>query len=262
MSREVLFYMGKPFRQSLIDGHLFYVDQARKRLLSQFENIDAEADKTANEWLATHDHLFDPDRHDSADFYEFAEDAGIRFYESISDLRERTYLSVVAGMYHQWDKQFRNWLAREVIHWYRSDTVQRKIWRVDVGQLGQLMAGLGWPFNNASYFANLDACRLVVNVYKHGEGRALDQLKREHPEYLNDPFVKLDGLCGDVDLLDHTQLRVTDEQLQAFSDAIVAFWKNVPERIFLTETTIVPPSFDDAMNKYINEQRVEQTGTS
>ena len=41
----VLFQMWGPFRQSLIDGHLFYVEQARKRLLTQFENIEAEADK-------------------------------------------------------------------------------------------------------------------------------------------------------------------------------------------------------------------------
>jgi len=55
MSDYVLFQMWGPFRQSLIDGHLFYVGQARKRLLSQFDDIEADADRAAEErsvWLA------------------------------------------------------------------------------------------------------------------------------------------------------------------------------------------------------------------
>ena len=58
----VLFQMWGPFRQSLIDGHLFYVEQARKRLLTQFENIEAEADKASEDWLENNSHRFDPDR--------------------------------------------------------------------------------------------------------------------------------------------------------------------------------------------------------
>ncbi len=51
MSGYVLFQMWEPFRQSLIKGHLFFVEQARKRLLSQFNDIEADADRAAEEWL-------------------------------------------------------------------------------------------------------------------------------------------------------------------------------------------------------------------
>ena len=37
-----LFQMWEPYRQSLIAGHQFYVNQARQRLLSQFDDIETE----------------------------------------------------------------------------------------------------------------------------------------------------------------------------------------------------------------------------
>lgn len=249
MNGTVLFHMWPSLRQYLIDGQLFYVEQARKRLLSQFENISDEAVKAADEWLDKNAHLFDPDRHDPGDFEERAHDVAIGFYESIRDLREQTYLSVAAGMFHQWEKQLRDWLTKEVMHWHRGDQVKKAIWTADAGKIGELMAGLGWPFKNASYFDQLGACRLVVNVYKHGEGDSLDQLRRKHPEYLDDPLAELDGVGGNIDYLDHTRLRVTDEQLQAFSDAIVAFWRDVPERILYSEAIQLPKWFSEAMNK-------------
>lgn len=249
MSSEVLFYMWAPFRQSLIDGHRFYVQQARKRLLSQFKNISDEADKAASEWLDKNVHRFDPDRHDPGDFEERAHDAGIDFYESLRDLREQTYLSVTAGLFHQWEKQLRDWLAREVLHWHHGDRVKQAIWRADVGRIGELMSGMGWPFKEASYFGSLDACRLVVNAYKHGEGDSLDQLKRKYPEYLDDPFTGLGGSGSNIEYLDHTQLRVTDAQLQAFSDAIVAFWQDLPERISNSEAVELPRWFEEAIAK-------------
>src|SRR5437868_2508040 len=105
MSGYVLFQMWEPFRQSLIKGHLFYVEQARKRLLSRFDDIEADADRAAEEWLEQSGQHFDADRHDPCDFYEAANDVGIEFYGLLSDMREQTRLSVVAGMFHEWDKQ-------------------------------------------------------------------------------------------------------------------------------------------------------------
>jgi hypothetical protein len=67
MSGYVSFKMWEPFRQSLIKGHLFYVEQAQKRLLSQFADMEADADRAAEEWLEQSGKFFDPDRHDPGD---------------------------------------------------------------------------------------------------------------------------------------------------------------------------------------------------
>jgi hypothetical protein len=260
MSDYALFQMGEPFRQSLIDGHLFYVDQARKRLISQFDDLESEADKAAEEWLERSKHRFDPDRHDPSSFYEAANEVGIEFYGLLSDMRDQTRLSVVAGMFHEWDKQLRNWLVQEIRHWHQGGNTTLKVWSVDFGDIADLLECLGWKIRSTRYFPVLDACRLVVNVYKHGDGKSLVDLRQNYPEYLDDPFQSAGGVLSGVEYCDHTHLKVSNEQFQAFSDAIIAFWQGVPESVFSSQTTDVPGWFgkailtDDAKRKQASQK--------
>lgn len=258
MSAYVLFQMWGPFRQSLIKGHSFYVEQARKRLLSQFDDIEADADRASEEWLEQSGRHFDPDRHDPGDFYEAANDVGIEFYGLLSDMREQTCLSVVAGMFHEWDKHLRDWLAREIQHWHRGDSTTLKVWSADFGQIADLLESLSWSVRSAPYFPTLDACRLVVNAYKHGEGKSLDELRNRFPEYLDDPFKGSGGALSDTKYRDHTQLKVSDDQFQAFSDAIVAFWQDVPENVLDTQITNPPDWFERAILKDRADQQTRK----
>ncbi|EPC02177.1 hypothetical protein L861_15825 [Litchfieldella anticariensis FP35 = DSM 16096] len=247
-----LFQMWEPFRQSLIAGQLFYVEQANKRLLSQFDDIKGEADKAAERWLEENSQYFDPDRHDPGEFEERAYDASVEFYGLMCDLREQTKLSVVAGMYHEWEKHLRKWMTGEIRHWHIGGIVAEKVWTVDVGKLVDLLESLGWKIRSQAYFSKLDACRLVVNVYKHGKGRSLNDLKQLYPEYLSDPLVHIGGVFSGINYLDYDHLSVSDGQLQRFSDAIVSFWKDVPENILDREDLEVPGWFAKVM---LDDQR-------
>lgn len=252
MSDYVLFQMREPIRQNLIKIHYFYVDQARKRLLSQFENIEAEADSAAEEWLEQHNHFFDPDRHDPADFYGRAFDASAEFYRLLSDMRDQTRLSVTAGMFHEWDKQLRDWLVREMHNWHcRDGNASKKIWSAEFKEIIDLMESFGWQIRNQDYYEKLDACRLVVNVYKHGSGRSLEELKQNYPEYLDHPFSGVDDIISNMKYSDHTDLKVSEDQFQAFADAIAMFWQDVPENIFESQINKWP----DWLNKAISKDR-------
>ena len=198
------FKCGDLFGNHLIDGHLFYVDQARKRLISQFDDIEPEADKAAEEWLERNKYRYDPDRHDPDSFYEAANEVRIEFYGLLSDMRDQTRLSVVAGMFHEWDKQLRDWLVGEIKHWHCGDATPLKVWSADFGKIADLLECLGWKIRNTSYFSALDACRLVVNVYKHGEGSALIDLRQKYPEYLDGSFQSAGGDIFGFEYRDHT----------------------------------------------------------
>lgn len=226
----VLFQLWGPFRASLIEEHEFYVKQARSRLLSQFEDIEAEADKAADDWLVASGSRFDPDRDDPGSYYEAANDVGIQIYQMLSDMREQTRLSVVAGMFHQWDKQLRDWLVREIQHWHRGDYVQARVWAADFVQITDLLESFGWALRQTDYYRSLDASRLVVNVYKHGEGPSLEDLRLRYPEYLHDPFAGAGGGLSDISLRDHTALRVTDDQFQAFRHHPFPDARDVPRK--------------------------------
>ncbi|MER9764158.1 hypothetical protein [Mesorhizobium sp. M0138] len=246
MNDYVLFKMWGPHRLSLIKGHQFYVEQVRKRLLSQFANMEAEAEKASEELVEQSSGRFDPDRHDPSEFYEAANDAGIEFYQLLSDMRDQTRLNVIAGMFHEWEKQLRDWLVREIQHWHQGETPIAKVWSADFGKIADLLESLGWRIRSTDYFTTLDACRLVVNVYKHGDGPALKDLKLKHPEYLEDRLSG-SGLPGTLDLVDYTNLKVSDDQFQAFSDAIVAFWRDVPASVAGSEISKPPEWFKKAI---------------
>jgi hypothetical protein len=171
-------------------------------------------------------------------------------------MRDQTRLSVVAGMFHEWDKQLRDWLTREIQHWHRGDAAEIKVWSVDFTQIAELLKSTGIINCEADHFRALDACRLVVNVYKHGKGKSLDELKQKFPEYLDDPFKGGGGGFSDVKYRDHTHLKVNDPQLEAFSNAIVAFWQAVPENIFESKITDVPDWFGKAIQKDREGQQI------
>lgn len=249
MSGYVLFQMWEAFRESRVKRHSFYMEQARKRLLSQFDGMEGEADQAAEEWLDQRSQHFDPDREDPGSLYDAATEAGIEFYGLLSEMREQTRLSVVAGMFHEWDKQLRDWLTKEIRHWHDGDGLRAKIWAADFVQITDLLESFGWNLRSSGYFRTLDACRLVVNVYKHGDGKSLDELRTSYPEYLDARF---SGAGGDVLYLrtmDHMDLRVSDDQVQVFSDAILDFWRNVPEIVRESQLTTVPQWFENAILK-------------
>lgn len=249
MSGYVLFQMWEPFRQTLIERHQFYADQARVRLLSQFNDMESEADNAATEWLKRSSINFDPDRDDDGSIYETANDEGIAFYQLLEDMRDNVRLSVVAGMFHEWDKQLRDWIVREILHWHRGDEVRAKIWLQDFGGLVDLFASLGWDIRHKPYYETLNACRLVVNVYKHGDGNSFQDLKKLHSEYLDNPLKVFAGEHIGMDFTDYTSLKVTEEQIQVFSDAIVEFWKDVPTNIHDTSVGDLPKWFEKAWLK-------------
>jgi hypothetical protein len=255
MSDKTLLYMWKSHRQTLISTHGFYVEQAKLRLVSQFENIEAEADQAAADWLKRNNDQFDPERDELGDFYEGASDASIEVYSLLSDMRDQTILNVVAWMFHEWDKQLRDWLAREIRRWHSGAAVAEKVWSADFAQIVELLESFGWPISRDKSFSYLDACRLVVNVYKHGKGKSLEELKQKYPEYLQDPFSGVGGPLFGIAQCDHTHLRVSKEQLQVFSDTIIGFWRAVPEHTFYSQCKDVPGWFEKALLKDRSSQQ-------
>lgn len=243
---QVLFQMWEPFRKHIISNHRFYIVQSEKRLLSQFQNLEEEADKYAEEWLEQAGQNFDPECDDPGAYYEQANDESIEFYQMLEDMQNQTRLSVIAGMFHAWDKQLRSWLGKEIFHWHFGEEVQRALWKVNFGDIADLLECFGWPIRLKSYFASLDRCRLVVNAYKHGNFGAFDDLKKTFPEFIQGYDTTKDTY---LQYADHTDLVATAAHIAEFSDAIIAFWQDVPENVFEEDLLQVPSWFEKALKK-------------
>lgn len=245
---RVLFYLWSGQRSRIIEELAFYVDEADSRLLSRFDNMSEEAEAHARDVYESMGRYFDPDRHDPGDFAETANDSGINFYALLDDLRKRTILSVVAGMYVEFEKQLREFIVGEMRKSFRVEKLKPKIWRQEISKIYDFLEGCGWSIRAQPFFADLEACRLIVNVYKHGIGNSFDDLKAKFPEYLRSVFSR-EELEDFLVYADHNDLTVTREDIAKFHLAFKGFWEAVPENTFFSQATDVPEWVVNALNK-------------
>lgn len=230
--RKAQLYLWDGARRHYLALNDFYVTEMRTRILSQFDDLEGQADRFMNE---TYERLGRAPGYgdvDMADITEAAHDEGIAHYQALSDLRKQVLLGGLAGMFHQWDKTVREYLEQELRHDFDGERIEKEIWKATFADLLDVFVQFGWPVKTLPCYATLDALQLVVNVYKHGKGRSLTQLAANYGEYVVDPL--REWMPKGIEMgLDHEWLTVTDAQFVAFADAIRAFWTEMPERLYL-----------------------------
>ncbi|MCX9145914.1 hypothetical protein [Erythrobacter sp. WG] len=249
---RVFLQMWGPTREHLIASHEFYVGEAKQRLLDPFtdESMAEDANAFAEAWLARIP--FDPDRDDPTGHYEQSWDESVSFYQRLADLRDTTRLSIIAGMFHEWEKQVRDWLGRELGHHGFGKHAHGAVWSATLDDLFDLFEACGWNVRTLGFFAQLHRCQLVTNVYKHGNGRSFEALKAVAPDLIGNT----DGLPAFfVSALDYSSLSVSDDDLARFAEAITSFWRELPENIFFSQVKEVPKWLERALRKEREEKR-------
>lgn len=243
MRDYIAFHMSDDNRKARINAHCFYVDQAKSRLLTQFADINTEADRVALNWLAKSEEFFDPDRHYPSDFHDAANNAAAEFHELLTDMKYRTRLSVVSGFYHDWEKQLRNWLAEQTKYWHSGKHTEDSIWRASIEEIYQLLQSFGWDLKATPWFSHIEACRLVVNVYKHGDGHSLEKLRSAYPKFLGNPHSSTGTMrVWRVREPSHKDLFVSDNDLKDFAEAVTSFWRETPESTWASRI-VAPPKW-------------------
>ncbi|WP_282078640.1 hypothetical protein [Epibacterium ulvae] len=258
MTDQVCFEMPSDQRERLIRRHEFYVDQAKKRLILQFveDEIRTEANNIGQSYLDSNQSRYNPEAIGGDGIVEEAQDEMNERYWMLADMRDSVRLSIISSIFHEWEKCLRQWLVDEVSRWHHGDNTRDQIWRVNLeAQKGDnsilaLLESFGWALRDFDFFKNLDACRLVVNVYKHGDGPSLTDLSKKYPEkYLEHP---LGGPCEWLgEQWSYKHLNISDEDLDLFADAIKKFWKTLPEKV-LDRQIEEPPSW---LTKAIKQDR-------
>ena len=211
MEPQILMRSGE--RDLLLASHDFYIEQVKARVLSNFDNIEKEADRLANEVYER----FGP---------ETAHDSGLEFYILLRNMKTQTSLGAIASLYHQWEKDFRGFMERQISGYDDQDRIS------GIKTLYDTLEQFGWPIRQAQCFHSLNSCRLIVNVYKHGKGSSLDELFENYPQYLKGPFNDIAEACL-LTTPRHEDLAVTDEEFDQIAEGIRQFWVDFPERLFL-----------------------------
>ena len=241
---QVLLYLWRDKRSHFVQELDFYLAQADRRVLVQFGNLEEEAEQFAREEFDRMGQVAGPDA-DPGDYADAAWDKGINHYQMLSDLQNQLTLSVAAGLYHQWEKQLREWLVHELDHSFPRKELGPAIWKQKIDDLLGLLAGLGWDCSAQPFVSVINECRLVVNVYKHGRGGSFDELKSSFPRHLGKAAP---GVATNVaDYRDHADLEIGRDDLGRFQQSLKDFWTAVPEHIYGDDAATVPKWFERAL---------------
>jgi len=225
-------YLWSGARAQFLALHTFYVEQMKSRILAQFDDLKAEADKHGQAAYERIGARFGYGDVDEADVSEAAYDEVIAHYQALTDLRKQVLFGGLAGMFHQWDKTLREHLERELVRYFDREKIEKEVWKVPTADLMDVFEEFGWAVKSLPLYAKIDALQLVVNVYKHGKGRSLIDLHSKYPEHVVDPLAA--HMPKGFELgLDHEWLTVTDEHFDQFASAIADFWSAMPERLFM-----------------------------
>ena len=222
-------------RKHILRRHDFFVEQVRTRVFSQFRDIEGEAQAHADNQYHWGGSLPARDDIDMSDVAEWALEEGIERYELLSDLRKQIILGALAGLYHQWDKDLREFVEAELRHDIRLGDAAKVAWDPNPRNVFDMLKQFGWDCREEGFFSKIDACRLIVNVYKHGKGRSLEDLAKTYPEYLRNLLGASNFDCSKwMDQLDHERLEISEAQFEVFAAALRTFWTKFPERLFLS----------------------------
>lgn len=183
---------------------------------------------------------FDPDRHDQADFVEKARDFGIGYWQTLNLMKCNTYMMTLATLYQVWKQQIRELSFREITRYHKlyskGKEVQFKDFCTDFGHIKRLFSESDWPPESALSWDMINELRLVQNVIKHGDGTAAEQLKKIQPDYFRD----VSGtLIMDLysSTLNEIALSIPDTTIDRYRDALIDFWKYMPEQVHFTIET-------------------------
>lgn len=215
--------------------HWFYVNEAKSRLLPPFSDIHTEASECYAKQLAKRP--FNPEYDCFSSFSDEARELAMREFELLVEMKKQVKLSIVAGMYFRWEKALKDWLVIEFTKTQCLKQKKKAIYKATSSQLIKLFEMNGWDTKEERFSDSFYAMLLIVNVFKHGNGASLLQLKKDFPNFVKDPIRKFEGPIVDLILsgeeyVDHSFLDINEKNIDDFATSISEFWEAIPEKIF------------------------------
>ena len=230
MKPQILMWSSE--RNHLLTRHDFYMERVKVRLLRNFDNMEEEAEQINHEM---HERLaaLESEGGDMAARADIARHDGMEFYLLLSHVKTQTTLGALASLYHQWEKDFRGFMQRQQILVRRNgNEVKDYFWDCTTKELFDALESFGWSIHETQFYHSLNSCRLIVNVYKHGKGYALDSLIEHYPQYLKGRFND-SAESSFLGTPRHEDLAITEEEFDQIGEGIRQFWTDFPRRLVL-----------------------------
>jgi hypothetical protein len=136
-----------------------------------------------------------------------------------------------ATLYQVWEQQSRRFLFQEISRIYN---IQLETFYINLSEIKKKFKFYNVDIESFSCWPQINELSLLCNVIKHGDGYSAKELRKIKPAL----FKQEDGIdhmkTFKTTLLEET-LNIDEMTLQNYSEALLSFWDEIPERNYSDE---------------------------
>lgn len=198
-----------------------------------FSDHEKSTKNYANKIEEEYSMAFDWEVTDPSDVYELIHSQASEFYEFEVLMEHNQHLLMLANMYQIFEQQVRSFIYAELNH--RTSTVQTDELRnfcTNWDEIKKTYKLLQYDITSNTYWETIYTLGDIVNTFKHGAGRSAKRLFEKKPEYFiidsfsREPIMNLEHTTNFEVVFD-----INAMNFDAFSDALIGFWKEMPEHL-------------------------------
>lgn len=205
-------------------------DFVSTKLFPAFDGLDEEARHVYSNTLSRMSTIAGPEE-DSAAHAEAAADAEITHYQQMSETHQAILNLIAVAIYHQFEQQQITLVRREMLF----DGSEEDPSRMNTKTFIRILKEAGIDPTGFTQWEKLTELRLVANVAKHAEGDSAAKLEKIRPDLFTAPSIPEQALPPVprriYQPLSGIDLCVTREDLNAYFEATIGFWKRLSEMV-------------------------------
>lgn len=229
-------YLYKDLRKKYIND----LTQIKELFFERIEPIFADAEKESTDYR---NHLWDDlmsrpcDNNDidPSDFAETVQEIAFEKYEILSLMQYRNISMWISCLCQVWEQQLFDFVYREA----RSEGIKYKEKDLKNGFAfsKEVFEWHQQPLEELTCWQKIKELRALVNVIKHSEGNSEQKLRTMRPDYfeLDTGIEKYDLLSLYHSSLLEATLQIQNKDFIDYYNALVAFWNELPERMYTKE---------------------------
>lgn len=226
-------YFWKPLIESYKKS-LMLVGEYYSRTKVIFDNIEQEAQSYANN---LYNNFEGSEYTDPASVAEWAQEEGLERYQSLAIMKSNHLMMTISMLCHMREQQIIRFTIRELRHdinfkkklTYSKAKEIFKLHKIDI------TSTKAWPIINE--------LRQLVNTIKHGNGRSANKLREIRPDFFKSELLFSNTDILDLNdatvLLDDFSLQISENDRNAYIDAVINFWDEMPKSAYADTQTII-----------------------
>ncbi len=176
-------YWRRVFRSDFVPQLSAIIETLERRLIPQFEGINAEAEKVSEEAWDRFMSMPSTGDEDPGDFAEAAQEAGVLHYSLMNGIRQGMLNLFAVALYHAFEQQLMLFYRKEVLH--PAEENDLKLFALSV--LTERLHNFGVAVEELPSWNEVNELRIVANTVKHAEGSSARKLRSIRPDLFKDP---------------------------------------------------------------------------